>query len=83
MTRGGTMGTLSDALGQSISPCMQIWRRYIWHFLVLYVILLGVVLLTLASKLNGEDPVSVRGVIYCYQTFVTSLMLIREDSWSL
>ncbi|KAE8328613.1 hypothetical protein BDV39DRAFT_203820 [Aspergillus sergii] len=58
------MGALLDALRQSISPCMQIWRRYIWHFLILYVVLLGVVLLTLVSKLNGENPVSVREKIH-------------------
>lgn len=57
------MGALLDAFRQSLSPYMEIWRRYIWHFFILYVVLLGVVLLTLVSKLNGENPVSVRGTI--------------------
>ncbi|KAE8375001.1 hypothetical protein BDV26DRAFT_295439 [Aspergillus bertholletiae] len=52
------MGALLDALGQPITHCIQIWRRYMWHFLVLYILLLGLVLLTLKSKLNGGAPVS-------------------------
>ncbi|KAB8234893.1 DUF3431 domain-containing protein [Aspergillus alliaceus] len=54
------MGMLLGALGQPIGSCVQIWRRYTWHLIVVYLVLLGVVFLTLVSKLNGEDPISVR-----------------------
>ncbi|KAB8073870.1 hypothetical protein BDV29DRAFT_174668 [Aspergillus leporis] len=39
---------------------MLIWRRYKWHFLVFYFVLLSVLFLTLVTKLKGESPVPTR-----------------------
>jgi hypothetical protein len=58
------MGMLLDILRQPLSFYMLIWRRYKWHFLVFYFVLLSVLFLTLVTKLKGESPVPTRGAAH-------------------